>query len=70
LSLRRESTPPTTKQLQCGECGRVSRENERGWKAYLGDADDGGDELLVFCPGCAEREFGNGWHVSRQIDAE
>jgi hypothetical protein len=22
-------------RLQCEECGRVSRENERGWRAYL-----------------------------------
>jgi major membrane immunogen (membrane-anchored lipoprotein) len=24
--------------------------DERGWKAYLGHADDGGDEALVFSP--------------------
>jgi hypothetical protein len=56
----REPTPVYTNRLQCVECGRVSRENERGWRAYLGDADDGGDEVLVFCPGCAEPEFGDG----------
>jgi hypothetical protein len=35
--------------LQCVECQRVSRDGERGWRAYLtgGDADDPG-EVVVF----------------------
>jgi hypothetical protein len=44
--------------IRCAECGREDDGgDERGWRAYLGDADDGGDEVLVFCPECAEREF-------------
>jgi hypothetical protein len=45
--------------VRCVECGRQDDGAEvRGWKAYLGDADDGGDEALVFCPQCSERGFG------------
>jgi hypothetical protein len=49
----REPTPVYTNRLQCVECGRVSREDERGWTARLTD-----DEVAVYCPECAEREFG------------
>jgi hypothetical protein len=38
----------------CVECGRERREGERGWRAYL-TVDD---EVAVYCPSCAEREFG------------
>lgn len=31
----RERAPVYTNRLQCVECGRVSRENERGWTAHL-----------------------------------
>jgi len=51
----RESTPVYTNRLQCVECGRVSREGERGWTARL-TIDD---EAAVYCPECDEREFGN-----------
>jgi hypothetical protein len=40
-----ERTPVYTNRLQCVECGRVSRENERGWKARL-TVDD---EVVVYC---------------------
>jgi hypothetical protein len=44
--------------VRCVESGREDDGSEhRGWKAFLGDA-DGGDEALVFCPHCSEREFG------------
>jgi hypothetical protein len=36
-----------TNRLQCVECGRVSREDERGWTARL-TVDD---QVAVFCPG-------------------
>jgi hypothetical protein len=42
----------------CAECGRQPRGDENPldtWRAYL-DVDD---ELPVFCPACAEREFGD-----------
>jgi hypothetical protein len=45
--------------LVCAECGREPRDDENGddeWRAYL-DVDD---DLSVFCPECAEREFGTG----------
>jgi len=43
----------------CAECGRpwlaASREH---WKAYIADIERP-PEVLVFCPDCAEREFGS-----------
>jgi hypothetical protein len=53
LSAEPEETP-----LRCAECGRVPREAENAdddWRAFS----DGIGELHVFCPECAEREFGN-----------
>jgi hypothetical protein len=44
-------------ELVCAECGREPRADENAddeWRAYL-DVDDG---LPVFCPECAEHEFG------------
>ena len=52
-----ESDPPAEAPLVCAECGRQPRDDENAadeWRAYL-DVDD---ELPVFCPECAEREFG------------
>jgi hypothetical protein len=40
----------------CAECGGERGDEERGWKAYL-TVDD---KVAVFCPECAEREFGEG----------
>jgi hypothetical protein len=51
-----ERTPVYTNRLQCVECGRVSREDERGWTARL-TIDD---EVVVFCPECDEQEFNDG----------
>jgi hypothetical protein len=40
---------------QCAECREVwLPADEDRWKAYL----DKDDELVFFCPECAEREFG------------
>jgi hypothetical protein len=50
----REPTLVFTNRLQCCECGRVSREGERGWTARL-TVDN---EVGVYCPDCDEREFG------------
>jgi hypothetical protein len=45
--------------IRCAECGTESDELAAGWRAYLaGDFDDEEDELLLFCPECARREFG------------
>jgi hypothetical protein len=46
-------------ELACAECGRESRDDENAedeWRAYR----DTDDDLPVFCPECAEREFGSG----------
>jgi hypothetical protein len=39
--------------LRCVECHRESREDER-FRAYL----TFDNEIAVYCPECAEREFG------------
>ena len=47
--------------LRCEECGREARKDEesKGWRAFLaGDPQDDPPEVAVFCPECAEREFG------------
>jgi RNase P subunit RPR2 len=49
-----ERTPTDMNRLQCVECGRVSRENKRGWTARL----TVGRRVVVYCPECDEREFG------------
>ena len=54
MSSRGQSGPEVFANcLQCGECGRVSREDERGWTARL-DCDG---DLQIFCPQCDEAEF-------------
>ena len=42
------------RRLVCFECEDVARGQAWGWRMYL-DVDD---ELAVYCPDCAEREFG------------
>jgi hypothetical protein len=43
----------------CVECGRVpSLPDARGWHAYLTVDEDEPVEAAVYCPECAEREFG------------
>jgi hypothetical protein len=52
--LREELGGPT-----CVECGARSSNRARGWCAYIGDVRDQEPlEVFVFCPECAEREFG------------
>ena len=55
---RLESHPPMRQDqsrggLTCQECRREDHECV-GWKAYIADV----YEVLVYCPECAEREFG------------
>lgn len=46
--------------LVCCECQRRSAGTATGWQGYLVHLDDDGqDEVVFFCPGCAAREFGN-----------
>jgi hypothetical protein len=41
-------------RLKCAECGAISPPDAAGWRAYLDDD----DRAVMFCPSCAEREFG------------
>lgn len=47
--------------LVCAECGCESGACAIGWRAYLGepdeDAPEENEQVFVFCPGCAVREF-------------
>ena len=58
VSGRAQSDEPTEAPMSaCAECGRRPRPDENAddeWRAYS----DGAGELIVFCPECAEREFG------------
>lgn len=44
--------------LSCLECAEWTEEFERGWRAYLTDDRFEPAEAVVYCPACAEREFG------------
>jgi hypothetical protein len=46
--------------LQSEECGRraTTDEEARRWRAYLTVVEDGeSEEVAVYCPDCARREF-------------
>jgi hypothetical protein len=51
-------------ELRCEECGKVAEPDTKGWRAFLGvglEDDHASDRFVcVFCPECAEREFGVG----------
>jgi hypothetical protein len=47
--------------LRCAECGKVGEGSMEGWRAMLGtdmDDENAPTETHLFCPACAEREFG------------
>jgi hypothetical protein len=44
--------------MRCAECGKVASDQAEGWRAFLGGWGTE-TEVVVFCPGCAEREFGS-----------
>ena len=45
--------------LECVECRKEAGEIAPGWQAYLVSPDTEGDEeIVVYCPDCARREFG------------
>ena len=52
-------------RLWCVACCRPSGPEARGWRIYLSEDPDDGDEvsLAAYCPACAVREFGD---VARQ----
>jgi hypothetical protein len=48
-------------KLVCVECKASSDASARGWRAYVVEVDDDGeeeDEVVFYCPRCAVREFG------------
>jgi hypothetical protein len=45
--------------MRCEECGREADGTARGWRATSGN---GSLMVAVFCPECAEREFGDELH--------
>jgi hypothetical protein len=46
------------RELTCSECACSAAGEVRGWQAHLVDLnDDGEDEVALFCPSCAAREF-------------
>lgn len=52
-----------SEQFRCVECGRAfeSEVEAHGWRAYLVPElkdDDEPEDFAVYCPECAEREFG------------
>ncbi|MBD0348615.1 MAG: hypothetical protein ICV59_05635 [Thermoleophilia bacterium] len=44
--------------LRCGECDRTALDKGLGWRALLGVDDDDTETVVVLCPECARREFG------------
>jgi hypothetical protein len=48
----------SVRRLDCVECGRVSQEDERGWRAYLTADEDEPAEGVVYCWRCSVKEFG------------
>lgn len=54
---RRRPRVPVSGLLVCAECVRVSDEGARAWRAFLvGGLDGEPVEIVILCPGCAERE--------------
>lgn len=48
-------------EVRCIECDVVATGPADGWKAHISDAtDDVPAEVVIYCPACAEREFGEG----------
>jgi hypothetical protein len=45
--------------LWCAECKVTSTGKARGWRALLGLEDDDTETVVVLCPECARREFGD-----------
>jgi hypothetical protein len=51
--------------MRCEECGAEAEEQARGWRALIGEEDDGEVVVCVFCAECAAREFGASERPSR-----
>jgi hypothetical protein len=50
---RGQGAPETVAAVRCVECGREAEPGEL-WRLFFADL----GEVAVYCPGCAEREFG------------
>jgi hypothetical protein len=44
--------------VTCEECGVDADERAEGWQAHRADWPGEEPQLVVYCPLCAEREFG------------
>jgi hypothetical protein len=42
--------------MRCEECGTVAETAAKGWEAHI--AEDSPPFVVIYCPRCAEREFG------------
>jgi hypothetical protein len=54
--------------LNCEECATqpATAEEARRWRAYLiAVVDDGDQTVAVYCPECADREFGDRRRLNR-----
>jgi hypothetical protein len=56
--------------LECAECKVVSTGKALGWRALLGLEDDDTETVVVLCPECAEREFGEERHGDSYLGVE
>jgi hypothetical protein len=64
----RDRVGQTETRLGCVECGAESNQLASGWRAYRAPAkeEEPEGEIFMFCPECAEREFGSmGWEDPR-----
>jgi len=50
--------PARSPSLVCVECGREQIADERGWRSLLTTDEEEPVEALIYCPDCAEDEFG------------
>ena len=51
---------PASHGLTCAECGGTAPPGAHGWKGLLTVGDEAAEDeeqVAVFCPNCAEREF-------------
>ena len=50
----RPAQPSPSIGMASEECGQEATGRAEGWEAHLVDLDDGGpDEVIVYCPDCA-----------------
>ena len=58
--------------LRCAECLRKTegRGFAQGWRAYPTLEPDGTEGVAVFCPDCAQREFGDDDRPQAVLPAE